>query len=311
MNHDPRNPNTKPRGGPKTPQGKRRSSMNALKHGRYARSLFVLRHEDHAAFEHLVDIIARAFLPQSEFEYHLIRQLAAIEWRLQRVLSLDSSLLDTEFAATDAAFSQHGLTPRPEVKLGAATHQLLESSRLPYYLATRESQLLYARSQILSTLRHVRKGGAPSLPCPNICQPMDLTPTEPAPAEPCPSTPSIPQDSPNPDPRPSGAAAPSPAPEISPIPAGSPAATVPQSPQIPPDSQNSDPRAPRAASTPPPASTLAPGISPAPISPQTAENTPVNPESSFQFEPRMDPAHGPPKTQNAALNPEFLLPEAA
>lgn len=175
---NPVNPNRKRRrgGGPKTPEGKRRSSMNALKHGRYARSFFVLRHEDHAAFERMVDKVARAFLPQNDFEYHLIRQLASIEWRLQRVLALDSSILDTEFAAADAAFSQHGLAPQTEVKLGAATHQLLESSRLPTYLAVRESQLLYARSQVLSTLRQVRKGGTPALPCPQIIDPTDTYP---------------------------------------------------------------------------------------------------------------------------------------
>ncbi len=176
MDNKPVDPGKRRRGGPRTSEGKRRASLNALKHGRYARSIFVLRHEDQAAFERLVDLISRAFLPQNEFEYHLVRQLAAIEWRLQRVLALDSSLLDTEFAATDAAFAQHGLAPRPEVKLGAATHQLLESSRLPYYLANRESQLLYARSQILATLRQVRKGGTPTLPCSQIIDRMDVNP---------------------------------------------------------------------------------------------------------------------------------------
>jgi hypothetical protein len=176
MANKPFNPDQRRRGGPKTPEGKRRSAANALKHGRYARSFFVLRHEDHAAFERLVSQISRVFLPQNDFEYHLIRQLAAIEWRLQRVLALDSSLLDTEFAAADAAFSQHGLQPQPDVKLGAATHQLLESSRLPYYLASRESQLIYARSQVLSTLRQIRRGGTPTLPSPQVVVPMDLKP---------------------------------------------------------------------------------------------------------------------------------------
>lgn len=195
-NNNNGNNTRRPRGGPKTPQGKARSRLNALKHGRYARSLFVLRHEDHAAFELLVEKIARVFLPQNDFEYHLIRQLASVEWRLQRVLSLDSSLLDSEFAAADAAFAQHGLQPRPEIKLGAATHQLLESSRLPHYLASRESQLLYARSQILSTLRHVRKGGTPSLPCPQIIDPMDLDPKSSFQNEPRSNSPSHPPQAP-------------------------------------------------------------------------------------------------------------------
>ncbi len=177
------------RGGPKTPEGKRRSSLNALKHGRYARSFFVLRHEDQAAFDHLVGVITRALLPQTDFEYYLVRQLAAIEWRLHRVLALDSSLLDTEFAATAAAFDQHGVTAAPEVQLGAAAHKLLESSPLPYYLATRESQLINARAQILAAFRQIRRQSASAPPCPRFAAPLDLSAQPPSPDAPGPSHP--------------------------------------------------------------------------------------------------------------------------
>ena len=162
--------------GPKTPQGKLRSSLNALKHGEYARSFFVLRHEDHAAFERLVEKLHRRLLPQDDLEYHFIRQLASIEWRLQRVFLMDSSLLDREFDVKSSAFLQSGLETDSPTSLGAATHTLLESSKLPAYLASRESQLIYARNSLLQTLANLRRGYPLPAPCPLIHDPLDLTP---------------------------------------------------------------------------------------------------------------------------------------
>jgi hypothetical protein len=162
------------RGGPKTPEGKARSSLNALKHGRYARSIFVLRHEDHVAFERLVESLSRVLLPQNDVEYNLVRQLASIEWRLQRVLLIDSSILDQEFAASQETLRQHGASAPEGFQLGFTTHRLLENSRLPYYLATRESQLVYARSSLLATLKELRRGGTPPPHSGQIIDPMDV-----------------------------------------------------------------------------------------------------------------------------------------
>jgi len=171
--------NNRPRrGGPKTPEGKARSSLNALKHGRYAHSIFVLRHEDHAAFERLVERLSAVLLPQNDVEYNLVRQLASIEWRLQRILLMDSAILDQEFAASQETLRQHGAdAPQADgYQLGFATHRLLENSRLPHYLATRESQLVYARSSLLATLRQLRRGGTPSRNSGHIIDPIDLNP---------------------------------------------------------------------------------------------------------------------------------------
>lgn len=162
--------------GPKTAEGKLRSSMNSLKHGRYSRSLFVLRHEDKAEFERIVEKLARRIQPEDDLEYHLIRQLASVEWRLQRVFLMDSSILDREFEVKAAAFDQAGIQTDPPTKLGAATHALLDHSKLPAYLATRESQLIYARNSILQTIRHLRKGHPLPAACSQIADPMDLRP---------------------------------------------------------------------------------------------------------------------------------------
>ena len=115
--------------GPKTPEGKLRSSMNAFKHGKYARSFYVLRHEDREEFERLVERLSRCILPENSFEYHLVRQLAYVEWRLQRVFLMDTCILDREFEVKHTAYTQAGFDVDQPTSLGAATHALLEASK--------------------------------------------------------------------------------------------------------------------------------------------------------------------------------------
>lgn len=170
--------------GPKTPEGKLRSSMNAFKTGKYSRSTFVLRHEDKAAFEALAQSLVRRYQPEDAVEYNLIRQLASVEWRLHRVFLMDTAVTDREFEVKSAALEQSAAEAAdgaPEhvaepLTLGLVTHKLLENSRLPQYLASRESQLLYARNAILQTLNQLRKGYPLSGPCRQIIDPMDLKP---------------------------------------------------------------------------------------------------------------------------------------
>jgi len=69
--------------GPKTERGKWRSKMNALKHGRYAKST-LLPFEDESAFKaHLRDIRA-ALMPNDYVEQQIVDEYAHALWRLQR-----------------------------------------------------------------------------------------------------------------------------------------------------------------------------------------------------------------------------------
>ena len=69
--------------GPKTERGKWRSKMNALKHGRYAKST-LLPFEDETVFKaHLRDIRA-ALMPNDYVEQQIVDEYAHTLWRLQR-----------------------------------------------------------------------------------------------------------------------------------------------------------------------------------------------------------------------------------
>lgn len=95
--------------GPRTAEGKARSSMNALTHGLTARTAIVLplveRAEDWSA--HLAGFVS-AMRPVGAVELELVERMAAITWRLRRVERVEAAmiggkLLDADSDAAEAA----------------------------------------------------------------------------------------------------------------------------------------------------------------------------------------------------------------
>jgi len=77
--------------GPSTPEGKLKSSHNALKTGLTGRTI-VLPTDDVAAYEKLVAQINRKFQPETDEEKHLVQSVADTEWRLLRIPTLEAGL---------------------------------------------------------------------------------------------------------------------------------------------------------------------------------------------------------------------------
>jgi hypothetical protein len=82
--------------GPITPNGKTRSSKNALKHGFAAVINNVLGIEDEAAFNLHLDGLRASFLPLNYAEHMLVDLLASISWRQSRLIGLETALLDAQ-----------------------------------------------------------------------------------------------------------------------------------------------------------------------------------------------------------------------
>jgi len=74
--------------GPKTPEGKQRSSLNALRHG-----LTAVPSEDLAAYQAHLQSFIDQYDPQDPTESHLLQTLADIAWRNQRVAIMEANLL--------------------------------------------------------------------------------------------------------------------------------------------------------------------------------------------------------------------------
>jgi hypothetical protein len=85
--------------GPKTPEGKARSSQNAIKHGIFCVQTNVLKNEDEGAFRFLRQSTIQDLRPQNFFELQLVDAIVHFQWRLRR-LQHSEALMYTSFRDT-------------------------------------------------------------------------------------------------------------------------------------------------------------------------------------------------------------------
>ncbi len=78
--------------GPRTDEGKQRSSQNALKHGLLAKRT-VIPGEDPAEFDAHLTRFQDTFNPSNAYEAGLVRQMADADWRLLRINHLEAAFI--------------------------------------------------------------------------------------------------------------------------------------------------------------------------------------------------------------------------
>ena len=76
--------------GPRTQEGKQRSSLNALRHG-LTGQIVVMPTEDLQAYQRHVASFVDDLRPKGPMESHLVQSLADTAWRLNRVASLEAN----------------------------------------------------------------------------------------------------------------------------------------------------------------------------------------------------------------------------
>ncbi len=82
-------------GGPRTPEGKARSSRNAVKHG-FAGANPVIYCEDQDAYNAHIDSYVARFKPADQPEADTVRRAAIAMWRLDRLYALEAIILNLE-----------------------------------------------------------------------------------------------------------------------------------------------------------------------------------------------------------------------
>jgi hypothetical protein len=87
--------------GPTTPDGKKRSSQNAIQHGLLAQCL-LLTGEDAKNFDILIQNHQRRFQPVDGIEFGLIEEMCAAYWRLHRVWTIETFTLNQQIATQPA-----------------------------------------------------------------------------------------------------------------------------------------------------------------------------------------------------------------
>jgi hypothetical protein len=84
--------NAKSSTGPKTSEGKARTSQNAVTHGLTA-FMSTLPHESEEEFLHMRDTIIGELKPKGQFELELVTRIASILWRLRRIPIFETLLM--------------------------------------------------------------------------------------------------------------------------------------------------------------------------------------------------------------------------
>ena len=85
--------NSKRSTGPKTEEGKKKVSLNAVKHGLTATTVVVLPHEDAEAYRKRVDAWTVELNPQGDLGRYLAERAAKVSWQLDRADSYEQACL--------------------------------------------------------------------------------------------------------------------------------------------------------------------------------------------------------------------------
>src|SRR5215217_7372323 len=96
--------------GPKTPEGRAASKMNAVKHGILSREVLASG-EDHQELTALQEWFHEELQPVGPIEVMLLGQIVATHWRLRRVLAAESREIKREAELQPASAKQHALPP--------------------------------------------------------------------------------------------------------------------------------------------------------------------------------------------------------
>src|SRR5216683_4459291 len=136
--------------GPKTEAGKRRSSLNALRHGLTGHTI-VLPTEDLAAYQRFTKRFFDDLKPISILEEQLVQNLADTSWRLNRIPALENNLLTLGFAE----HSDHINTEHPEVHAALAIAEALREQTRAFSALSMHGQRL--SRQFEKTLQQLRE----------------------------------------------------------------------------------------------------------------------------------------------------------
>jgi len=77
--------------GPKTEEGRKRSSMNALRHG-ITGQVTTMTDEDRTAHDQLSEALIKDLAPEGAMEIQLAQRIATDSWRLNRISAIEDNL---------------------------------------------------------------------------------------------------------------------------------------------------------------------------------------------------------------------------
>ena len=114
--------------GPKTPQGRAISSMNAFRHGLSAKTL-ILQNEDPVKFAEMLNDYFDYLAPTNPIEVDLVADIVAARWRLRRIWRFETAMIDIEMDSQAPDFEKRFEKYDEDMRGGAAFQALTDKSK--------------------------------------------------------------------------------------------------------------------------------------------------------------------------------------
>ena len=151
--------NAKKSTGPRTEEGKARVSLNALKHGLLARDA-VLPEEDPAEFDRQLRDLEHDLRPENSVEFELVRQIADAQWRMRRLVRIETAFLSTAIEAQrrhEEIFRPGKIQPGREGETQLLGAGLLNRTQALLHLARYDAHLSRRYYRAIAELGRLRK----------------------------------------------------------------------------------------------------------------------------------------------------------
>jgi len=142
--------------GPVTPEGKAKSSRNALKHGLTA-SIEALPGESQQDLDDLLEAHRSAYRPVGALEEELVRTLTVTRWRLRRIAVLESEVLDIELCQSEEDLEEEFSEIEDLGRLGFVFRKLADGSQVLALLIRYESALTRTVDRTFKHLLAIQK----------------------------------------------------------------------------------------------------------------------------------------------------------
>jgi hypothetical protein len=142
--------------GPATPEGKARSSQNALKHGLTAQ-LNTLPGESEEDFDALLESHMAQYQPVGAVEQDLVQTLATTRWRLRRIPLLEFHILESEIVMSQQDIDKEFSEIADLGRLAYVFRKLADNSKALALLIRYEASLTRTHDRVFKHLTTLQK----------------------------------------------------------------------------------------------------------------------------------------------------------
>ena len=117
--------------GPQSVEGKEKIKLNATKHGLLSKRVCLV-HEDRDEFENFRNSFIENLSPEGPLESLLVERIVAAAWRLKRVLTIETGLLESGFQEAQIEWQQERFDSTARDLLEMANRNSLNGEKVDY-----------------------------------------------------------------------------------------------------------------------------------------------------------------------------------